>query len=169
MDSAIPDDSAGAAALDVAEENELIRFEKADEFLSLLDVLLQPIPTQSGQESSGQPSRDNPQDTLTALTSIVGTLYSFLSTHYTSVDIIQSPQLDEYQEQSYLLDPYLDQIVRPPISALQTHIRSSNIGHEAERIVLLSRLVYFYTKIRGHKTISESLPHPCASTFVDPS
>ena len=73
-----------------------------------------------------------------------------------------APQLDEYQEQSYLLDPHLESIVVPAVQALQELVRqSSSVDAGAKRlgesphVQRLARLLYCYTKVRGYKTISE--------------
>ncbi|UZJ54940.1 hypothetical protein CBS101457_004260 [Exobasidium rhododendri] len=74
--------------------------------------------------------------------------------------------LDEYQEQSYLLDPHLESIVVPPVKALQRIVRecSSNaetlkaLG-ESGHVQRLASLLYYYTKVRGFKTIIHFFPH----------
>ncbi|KDN39687.1 hypothetical protein K437DRAFT_8890 [Tilletiaria anomala UBC 951] len=78
--------------------------------------------------------------------------------------------LDEYQEQSYLLDPVLDRMVAPIATALRWHIqdcyaqtgkeRSRNAGDEdGYGLEWLSKLMYLYTKVRGHKIITHFFPH----------
>lgn len=66
-------------------------------------------------------------------------------------------QLDEYQEQSYLLDPHLEKIVTPVVNALQEVVRErrGTLVNSTAAIQNLYRLLYHYTKVRGHKTISE--------------
>ncbi|KAI6129812.1 TBCD protein [Pisolithus croceorrhizus] len=62
--------------------------------------------------------------------------------------------LGEYQEQSYLLDPYLENLVVPVAECLRAHART--------------QLLYNYIKLRGYKTISRSFSScaypdgPCA-------
>ncbi|EST09962.2 Tubulin-specific chaperone D, C-terminal [Kalmanozyma brasiliensis GHG001] len=119
----------------VIEERELIRFERADEYLSLLTSLVNPLDSTS---TSSTPSF-GPDETLSKLLSI----------------------LDEYQDQSHLLDPYLERIVSPPVEALQRHVRSSSSLPPAA-VVRLSKLVYTYTKVRGYKTILHYFPHEVA-------
>jgi tubulin-specific chaperone D len=72
-------------------------------------------------------------------------------------------QLDEYQEQSYLLDPYLENVIQPPIRALRAHIKTADLSSSASlsnsRIRRLARLVYFFTKVRGYKTVVRFFPH----------
>ncbi|KAG6850743.1 hypothetical protein H0H93_009366 [Arthromyces matolae] len=66
--------------------------------------------------------------------------------------------LDEYQEQSYLLDPHLEAMVMPVANALRSHAKSSvhtqQRGSES-RVERLSSLLYSYVKCRGYKTISQ--------------
>ena len=68
-------------------------------------------------------------------------------------------KLDEYQEQSYLLDPFLEQLVVPVVDCLKRHVSASlsatHIG-SVHRIGHLSALLYQYVKCRGYKTISKS-------------
>ncbi|PWN32854.1 ARM repeat-containing protein [Meira miltonrushii] len=72
--------------------------------------------------------------------------------------------LDRYQEQNYLLDPYLEAIVGPPVRALQQCTFQSLKGGEASSQIFddvqrLARLLYHYTKVRGYKTILHFFPH----------
>ncbi|MCO5590073.1 hypothetical protein L7F22_044042 [Adiantum nelumboides] len=75
--------------------------------------------------------------------------------------------LDRYQEQNYLLDPYLESIVEPPVRALQRCTlesleklddkeASNRIFDDVQR---LAKLLYHYTKVRGYKTILHFFPH----------
>ncbi|KAG5635354.1 hypothetical protein H0H81_011555 [Sphagnurus paluster] len=66
--------------------------------------------------------------------------------------------LDEYQEQSYLLDPYLESLVVPVVESLRTHTKVSvakNRRGSPKRVERLARLLYSYIKLRGYKTISQ--------------
>lgn len=75
--------------------------------------------------------------------------------------------LDRYQEQNYLLDPYLEVIVEPPVCALQqctieilkyadqNELPSQTLD-DAQR---LAKLLYHYTKVRGYKTILHFFPN----------
>lgn len=64
-------------------------------------------------------------------------------------------QLDEYQEQSYLLDPYLEQLAKPLIDAFRAHVRRPGASLTSPRIKGLTHLIYFFAKVRGAKTIGE--------------
>ncbi|PWZ02675.1 ARM repeat-containing protein [Testicularia cyperi] len=136
----------------VIEERELLRFERAEEFLDLLQQLTGPSAVQpeangetatpvSGSAKTSRPRL--PRDTLASLLSI----------------------LDDYQEQPYLLDPYLDRIVSHPVAALQRHIRAASSASssthvlDTETVQSLSKLIYTYTKLRGYKTITNFFPH----------
>lgn len=69
--------------------------------------------------------------------------------------------INVYQEQPYLLDPYLEHLVGPPALALQEAVcgrTSGDTGSLKESLEPVCRLLYIYTKIRGHKVICKSLP-----------
>ena len=68
-------------------------------------------------------------------------------------------QLDEYQEQSNLLDPYLEQLAGPLIEVFRAHVRQPAASLTTRRFSRLSRLVYFFTKVRGAKTIGSLYSH----------
>ncbi|KAL8277086.1 hypothetical protein RQP46_010514 [Phenoliferia psychrophenolica] len=67
--------------------------------------------------------------------------------------------LDEYQEQSYLLDPHLEQLVKPIVERLRAHVNLPHANLSTRRVERLSRLLYFFTKVRGAKTILRLFPH----------
>ncbi|KAG6841983.1 hypothetical protein C0991_004474 [Blastosporella zonata] len=65
--------------------------------------------------------------------------------------------LDEYQEQSYLLDPYLENMVEPVVGCLRSHAKASVFNNRTGspgRIERLATLLYSYVKCRGYKTIT---------------
>lgn len=74
-------------------------------------------------------------------------------------------QINVYQEQSYLLDPYLEDIVVPPARALQALVcetRAPWVSLTPEQQGAMSqfaRLLYVYTKVRGYKLVSRFLSH----------
>ncbi len=137
----------------VIEEKELVRFERADEYLTLLSQL---IPSTSDSNSNAIASTSSAAVvTFKSPDEALGSLISIL---------------DEYQDQSNLLDPYLERIVSPPVEALQRHVRSlahsqrieSIDGLSSDAVIRLSKLVYAYTKVRGYKTIVHYFPHEVA-------
>lgn len=65
-------------------------------------------------------------------------------------------QLDQYQEQSYLLDPHLETLLSPLILVFRNHVRAPSPCLSALRLNRLARLMYFFTKVRGAKTICMS-------------
>ncbi|GAA5904049.1 hypothetical protein JCM5296_002517 [Sporobolomyces johnsonii] len=67
--------------------------------------------------------------------------------------------LDEYQEQSYLLDPSLEALVSPLLDALRQNVRRPKPRLATARMQRLARLIYFLTKVRGAKTIVRFFPH----------
>ncbi|GAC95548.1 tubulin specific chaperone cofactor [Pseudozyma hubeiensis SY62] len=135
----------------VIEEKELIRFDKAQEYLSLLSIL---VPSAPGT-STRHPTPPTPSTPSVTQDDVLAKLIAIL---------------DEYQDQSNLLDPYLERIVLPPVESLQRHVRSnvSFNGGEAqhrltpEAVTRQSKLVYAYTKVRGYKTIVHYFPHEVA-------
>ncbi|KAJ9476833.1 Tubulin-specific chaperone D [Pseudozyma hubeiensis] len=143
MELNVEDPSAGA------EEKELVRFDKAQEYLSLLSVLVPSAPGTSDLMPSNLSTSSTTQDDVLAKLVAI---------------------LDEYQDQSNLLDPYLERIVLPPVESLQRHVRShvsynsrETVHHlTAEAVTRQSKLVYAYTKVRGYKTIVHYFPHEVA-------
>ncbi|KIJ54812.1 hypothetical protein M422DRAFT_24702 [Sphaerobolus stellatus SS14] len=72
--------------------------------------------------------------------------------------------LEEYHEQSYLLDPFLERMVIPVVEALKEHVAEfATAGDEARcssaRILRISTLIYTFIKCRGRKTIVNFFPH----------
>lgn len=62
-------------------------------------------------------------------------------------------KLAEYQEQAYLLDPFLDRLVVPAVEQLKTAVVTTTPTNH-ERIGLLAELLYQYIIFRGYKAIS---------------
>ncbi|KAI9310691.1 armadillo-type protein [Dichotomocladium elegans] len=68
--------------------------------------------------------------------------------------------LDMYQEQSHLLDPYLEAMVGPVVSQLRTIVVKENAGQDIHHNChLLFRYLYLLTKTRGYKTIVKFMSH----------
>ncbi|KAJ2930914.1 hypothetical protein H1R20_g6182, partial [Candolleomyces eurysporus] len=69
----------------------------------------------------------------------------------------------EYQEQSYLLDPYLDQLVKPVVERVKyltrTVVAEPGRTVSRSRVQYLTLLIYHYIKFRGYKTIVRFFPH----------
>lgn len=76
----------------------------------------------------------------------------------------------EYQEQSYLLDPFLEELVAPVIKKFKFYAQSladgdvsledittSAPGLMSAPLSRVSYLLYNYLKFRGYKTISQSI------------
>ncbi|KAJ1303413.1 hypothetical protein OPQ81_011604 [Rhizoctonia solani] len=102
----------------------------------------------------------------------------------TSVGNNSSPQLsrltailDEYQEQAYLLDPFLSKMVEPVVEELKKTIRAvleqEEISQEKTiRLYQLATLMYWYSKTRGIKSVFPFFPHtvqdlPLALRFAE--
>ncbi|KAI8082900.1 tubulin-specific chaperone D-like protein [Halteromyces radiatus] len=65
--------------------------------------------------------------------------------------------LDIYQEQSHLLDPYLEDLVTPIMTCLRERIQQRPIMPENTHH--LFRFLYLLTKTRGYKTIVKFMSH----------
>ncbi|KAG8743529.1 hypothetical protein FRC10_011920 [Ceratobasidium sp. 414] len=86
--------------------------------------------------------------------------------HNTAVGNESSPQLarlnailDEYQEQPFLLDQYLSNMVEPVVEALKGEIRTTIKQDQVSedritRLYQLTTLMYWYSKTRGTKSIA---------------
>ncbi|KZT19455.1 TBCD protein [Neolentinus lepideus HHB14362 ss-1] len=83
--------------------------------------------------------------------------------------------LDEYQEQSYLLDPFLESLVTPAAEKLRSHARqcvSTNSSTACiSRVGRIATLLYLYTKFRGYKTITKGkavrfFPHEVSDVSI---
>ncbi|KAF8755096.1 Tubulin folding cofactor D C terminal [Rhizoctonia solani] len=85
--------------------------------------------------------------------------------------------LDEYQEQPYLLDPFLNKMVEPVVEELKNVIRIvieyEEINEQkTTRLYQLATLMYWYSKTRGMKSIVPFFPHtvqdlPLALRFAE--
>lgn len=69
-------------------------------------------------------------------------------------------KLAQYQEQAYLLDPYLEKLVVPVAEALKDHARSfvdsPTKTYSSARVRRVALLLYSYVKFRGYKSIGAS-------------
>ncbi|KDR82781.1 hypothetical protein GALMADRAFT_220773 [Galerina marginata CBS 339.88] len=78
--------------------------------------------------------------------------------------------LDEYQEQSYLLDPYLEKLVVPVVESLKGYANTC-IANPTEkgnvwRAHYHAHMLYGYVKFRGYKTIIRFFPHEIADLSI---
>lgn len=85
----------------------------------------------------------------------------------TAVGLLQwlEMRLDMYQEQPYLLDPLLGELVSPPAETIQSYVKSRPNTSDtltSTPLALCCRLLYAYTKVRGAKVISLFLTHEVA-------
>ncbi|KIK93339.1 hypothetical protein PAXRUDRAFT_145292 [Paxillus rubicundulus Ve08.2h10] len=78
--------------------------------------------------------------------------------------------LGQFQEQSYLLDPYLEGLVIPAAECLRAHARACTsdptITSSMSRVGRLADLLYNYIKFRGHKTITRFFPHEITDVTI---
>ncbi|KAI9465506.1 TBCD protein [Lactarius psammicola] len=85
----------------------------------------------------------------------------------------------EYQEQSYLLDPYLEELVTPVVNKFKFYAQSladGDVGLEdiatfapelfSAPLTRVSYLLYNYCKFRGYKTIIRFFPHEITDLAV---
>lgn len=82
-----------------------------------------------------------------------------VSNRYDTVLTMPAAKLDEYQEQSYLLDPFLEHLVVPVAECLKSHAKVSVSAPGTvftSRVGRVALLLYQYIKCRGYKTISQS-------------
>ncbi|KAF9165644.1 hypothetical protein DFQ26_009656 [Actinomortierella ambigua] len=77
-------------------------------------------------------------------------------------------QLAPYQYKAYLLDPFLEGMVRPLVTPIQKMIHLVNEGGERQGEPMnangneVFRMLYIVTKTRGFKTVVKFLPHEVA-------
>lgn len=132
--SRLLDDDGGI--VDETDDANLSRFSRVTEFLSLLHHFLA-----SNDDSAASTSTS----TLTSKDKLLSQMRLIL---------------DDYQEQSYLLDPHLEAMVTPPVQALQRAVKSRrNLTSDNEDVCCIARLLYSYAKVRGYKTILRFFPH----------
>ena len=95
-------------------------FEKYDEFLSIQKTLL-------AVDLAAEPESDDEvqeSDLFRRLSNIVSSpVFRYLVPSFTPYSVVI--KLDEYQEQSYLLDPFLEQLVVPVVDSLKWHAKVS--------------------------------------------
>lgn len=67
-------------------------------------------------------------------------------------------KLNFYQEQPYLLDPYIEQLLSPVVEKLRLHasaiVSRPGTSVSGSRLQRLTQILYTYIKFRGYKTIS---------------
>ncbi|KAF8513769.1 TBCD protein [Gautieria morchelliformis] len=82
--------------------------------------------------------------------------------------------MEEYQEQAYLLDPYLEKMVTPVIDIFKAHAADfaiaqrsgNNAPYSSARLTRLTRLLYTFIKCRGWKTVVNFFPHQVADLSI---
>ncbi|KAK0530433.1 hypothetical protein OC842_003936 [Tilletia horrida] len=138
------------------EERELASFEHIEEFRALLADFLAPKAIAAVDAQNGAAGSANASQSARNATAAPN---SYQNPALTRLLDILSP----YQEQPYLLDPYLDELVSAPVQALQKIIRSDRDAASEQlysaRLQELAVLIYWYTKIRGDKVITRFFPH----------
>ncbi|KAI0917160.1 hypothetical protein AcV5_007706 [Taiwanofungus camphoratus] len=78
--------------------------------------------------------------------------------------------LNEYQEQAYLLDPFIEELVTPVVEKLKNHAKASVTSPDGAisgtRVGRIALLLYNYIKFRGYKTITRFFPHEIADLSI---
>ncbi|KAL9940648.1 hypothetical protein V8E36_000136 [Tilletia maclaganii] len=168
-DAEEPSSSGPAGAPGIVEEHELASFEHVDEYRALLAQFIQGISDNDSSRDAG--SSKGSQVETTPGSRRTGPASSAKAQapnpYQNSLVAKMLDLLSPYQEQPYLLDPYLDELVLAPVQALQKIIRACNQpGIQAATTDLgspklqeLAVLIYWYTKIRGDKVITRFFPH----------
>ncbi|KAG8936298.1 hypothetical protein FRC02_003235 [Tulasnella sp. 418] len=121
----------------VVENRQFATFDRLDEFESLLKSILSvnvaEDPTEEEEESEMNSTR--------------------------KITLI----LDTFQEQSYLLDPFLERLVVPTMEAFKQHVmafvRDPSRPGSSSRAVRLATILYWFSKNRGAKTVVRFFPH----------
>ncbi|KAK1233809.1 hypothetical protein PQX77_003015 [Marasmius sp. AFHP31] len=85
---------------------------------------------------------------------------------YTRLNMI----LQGYQEQSYLLDPFLEELVSPVVHLLRTHakqvVSDKALKASPARLERIALLLYGYIKFRGYKAIIRFFPHEVSDLSI---
>ncbi|KAF8895385.1 ARM repeat-containing protein [Infundibulicybe gibba] len=76
--------------------------------------------------------------------------------------------LSEYQEQSYLLDSFLEGLVTPVVASLKQYVKKSaeNGSQGSPAVERLALHLYHFIKCRGYKTIIRFFPHEIADLSI---
>ncbi|KAK0525403.1 hypothetical protein OC834_005194 [Tilletia horrida] len=138
------------------EERELASFEHIEEFRALLADFLAPKAIAAVDAQNGAAGSANASQSARNATAAPNPYQNPALTRLLDI-------LSPYQEQPYLLDPYLDELVSAPVQALQKIIRLDRDAASEQlysgRLQELAVLIYWYTKIRGDKVITRFFPH----------
>jgi hypothetical protein len=131
-----------------AEPKQLSSFEKYDEFMGYLQTIL------DRDLFSEVPTTQEEEHAFRWLGLIVSPFDMFNLYNENAYS-----QCDEYQEQSYLLDPWLDKIIVPPVEALRQYTAKAVTENRDElitsRFFYLCLVIYQIVKTRGYKTIGD--------------
>lgn len=137
-----------------------VKFERHDDFVAFQNSLIE-------LDLYDEPDRDlNGKENLLLqkLNSIVS-ISSIGELNHTDND---DPQFGEYQEQPYLLDPFLESLVTPVVEKVKAFARNYEVASSrvpsTGRVERLLLVLYGYIKLRGHKAISSSIFRFC---FLD--
>ncbi|KAF8583340.1 ARM repeat-containing protein [Ramaria rubella] len=82
--------------------------------------------------------------------------------------------LEEYHEQAYLLDPFLERMVTPVVEVFKSHatgyiaarLSGNDESYSSERLNNTTFLLYLFIKCRGRKIIVNFFPHQVADLSI---
>ncbi|KIL67806.1 hypothetical protein M378DRAFT_191353 [Amanita muscaria Koide BX008] len=132
--------------MDDQERKQFATFEKHGEFLELLHLFLT---NDRKSEPESDEEGDNASRTLQKLTML----------------------LNEYHEQSYLLDPYLENLVTPVAERMRHYARLYALNEQfpnylSSKFARIADLLYAYINFRGYKTIVRFFPHEISDLTI---
>ncbi|EEB94562.1 hypothetical protein MPER_06603 [Moniliophthora perniciosa FA553] len=126
------------------ERKQYTTFEQYQDFSNTQDLFLK-------SNIYAEPTPEEQREESAQYTKLTNTLYS-------------------YQEQSYLLDPFLERLVTPVVERLKSHAKETVVDRTLRpsqtRMMRLAMLLYSYIKFRGYKTIIRFFPHEVADLGV---
>ena len=79
--------------------------------------------------------------------------------------------MQQYHEQSYLLDPYLESLVTPVVDRLKYYAKlyaesDQPAAHLTKKMSRIANLLYYYINFRGYKSIGQSYLLYCTASIT---
>ncbi|KAH9922790.1 ARM repeat-containing protein [Epithele typhae] len=126
---------------DIEEHKQHARFENKDEFVALRDQLF----------ALDIHETEAPDDGHMVMQKLVNIFSS-------------------YQEQPYLWDPYLEDLLAPAVNRLKDHViefhKDPNRKINTLRMRMFSEFLYNFMKLRGYKTLTRFFPHEISDLSI---
>lgn len=120
------------------------------------DDFLRDVARLTDLDFGSEPSREEEREEQAALGRLCAVVRSILSSYGQKLQLTSLGQLDDYQEQSYLLDPSLETLVSPLLASLREQLRRQGSQLGGKRVERVAKILYWFTKVRGSKTIGAS-------------